>query len=213
MSQTEKEEIIIKKLQEKLRGRPKKAVTEKVIDIKPLKEKVVKERKKRAVTEENKKEKVAKEKVVKEKIVKTKKIKEIKTKKTNTKKIVKKLDKLDQLKIDYESNKCHLSENKYNKTCNTILQDTENLEKEYLEEHPNENSNLYPTLNDPNFNLKIAEKKEFQDTKYDGTIYDIKKQSDILSNAPYELAPYQIFVKNFLSFQTPYNSLLLYNGV
>ena len=55
MSQTEKEEIIIKNLQKKLRGRPKKAVTEKMIDIKPIKEKVVKERKKRAVTEENKK--------------------------------------------------------------------------------------------------------------------------------------------------------------
>ena len=28
-----------------------------------------------------------------------------------------------------------------------------------------------------------------------------------------ELAPYQIFVRNFLSFQTPYNSLLLYHGL
>ena len=150
-------------------------------------------------------------KPVKEKVIKTKKVKE--SSKTKTKKNKKHV--LEKLKEDYESNQCGLPENRYNKNnvCNTILQETENLEKKYLEEHPEENSNLYPTLNDPNFNLKIAEKKEFQDTKYDGTIYDIKEQSDILSNAPYELAPYQLFVKNFLSFQTPYNSLLLYHGV
>ena len=29
----------------------------------------------------------------------------------------------------------------------------------------------------------------------------------------FELAPHQLFVNNFLSFQTPYNSLLLYHGL
>ena len=72
---------------------------------------------------------------------------------------------------------------------------------------------LYPQLNDPLFNVKIAKRKEFADTSYDGTIYDIKKQSDLLCNADFELMPHQIFVKNFLSFQTPYNSLLLYHGL
>ena len=72
---------------------------------------------------------------------------------------------------------------------------------------------LYPALNDPNFNIKIAKRKEFNDTKYDGTIYDIKKQADLLCNADFELMPHQLFVKNFLSFQTPYNSLLLYNSL
>ena len=72
---------------------------------------------------------------------------------------------------------------------------------------------LYPALNDPNFNIKIAKRKEFNDTKYDGAIYDIKKQADLLCNADFELMPHQLFVKNFLSFQTPYNSLLLYNGL
>jgi Helicase conserved C-terminal domain len=72
---------------------------------------------------------------------------------------------------------------------------------------------LYPTLNDPNFNVKIASRKEFQDTQYDGTIYDIKKQSELLCSADFELMPHQLFVKNFLSFQTPYNALLLYHGL
>jgi hypothetical protein len=31
---------------------------------------------------------------------------------------------------------------------------------------------LYPTLDDPEFNIKIASKKEFADTQYDGTVLD-----------------------------------------
>jgi len=105
-------------------------------------------------------------------------------------------------------------EYKYNKECNQFLLKKELLEHEYLREHPEENDFLYPTLNDPNFNIKIAEKKEFNDTQYDGDIYeDIAKRADELSRADFELAPNQIFVKNFLSFQTPYNSLLLYGGL
>ena len=33
---------------------------------------------------------------------------------------------------------------------------------------------LYPNLNDPNFNIKIAQKKEFNDTEYDGKIADVQ---------------------------------------
>jgi hypothetical protein len=73
---------------------------------------------------------------------------------------------------------------------------------------------LYPNLNDAKFNIKIAEKKEFNDNKYDGTIHaNVKEHADILANADFELSPHQAFVKNFLSFQTPYNSLLLYHGL
>ena len=84
---------------------------------------------------------------------------------------------------------------------------------EYLETHTDETPYLYPTLDDPNFNIKIAQKKEFSDTKYDGEIYDVEKYADILATAEYELLPQQAFVRNFLSFQTPYNSLLLYHGL
>ena len=72
---------------------------------------------------------------------------------------------------------------------------------------------LYPSLNDPKFNIKIAEKKEFSDNKYDGSINDVEKHSEKLCNAEFELAPHQLFVRNFLSFNTPYNSLLLYHGL
>lgn len=72
---------------------------------------------------------------------------------------------------------------------------------------------LYPNLNDPLFNTKIAEKKEFNDARYDGKIHEINKQAEILCNADFELSPHQQFIRNFLSFQTPYNSLLLYHGL
>ena len=72
---------------------------------------------------------------------------------------------------------------------------------------------LYPDLNDPDFHLRIADRKEFQETTYDDAIYDIREQSDIMCNAKFELMPHQLFVKNFLSMKTPYNSLLLYHGL
>ena len=72
---------------------------------------------------------------------------------------------------------------------------------------------LYPSLNDPLFNVKIAQKKEFNDTRYDGKIYPIDEQAEKLCHAEFELSPHQQFVRNYLSFQTPYNSLLLYHGL
>jgi len=72
---------------------------------------------------------------------------------------------------------------------------------------------LYPHIDDPDFQYKIAQKKEFSDTRYDGRILDIEEESNYRCNAPFELMPHQLFVKNFMSMQTPYNSLLLYNGL
>ena len=72
---------------------------------------------------------------------------------------------------------------------------------------------LYPNLNDPNFNINIAQRKEFHDTQYDGEVKDVEAEADIMCNADFELAPHQLFVRNFLSFQTPFNSLLLYHGL
>jgi hypothetical protein len=83
-----------------------------------------------------------------------------------------------------------------------------------LEQNPNDNSFLYPVLDDPNFNIKIFQKKEFSDTRYDGEIHtDIASYADKLAKADFELQPHQAFVKNFMSAQTPYNSLLLYHGL
>ena len=105
-------------------------------------------------------------------------------------------------------------ENYYSTECNKFLLKKEIAESNFLSKHPKENVYLYPNLNDKNFNIKIANKKEFNDTKYDGAIYeDVKKQADILANADFELQPHQAFVKNYMSFQTPYSSLLLYHGL
>ena len=72
---------------------------------------------------------------------------------------------------------------------------------------------MYPPLDDDKFQEKIARRKEFRDASYDGNIDDVTEMSDKLCNAEYELAPHQQFVRNFLSSQTPYNSLLLYHGL
>jgi len=119
---------------------------------------------------------------------------------------------------------CDNIENIYDKKCSNnmkLLEAEENNRMEFskepidlpLEPAVNEKGFLYPHLDDPNFNMKIALKKEFNDTQYDGTIYDIKEYADLLSKAEYELSPHQAFVRNFMSFQTPYNSLLLYHGL
>ena len=100
-----------------------------------------------------------------------------------------------------------------NKDSNDYLLKKEKLEYDYNATNSEEYDFLYPELNDPNFNIKIAKRKEFNDTKYDGTIHDIKKQANIMCNAKFELMPHQLFVKNFMSFQTPYNSLLLFNAL
>ena len=106
------------------------------------------------------------------------------------------------------------NEKYYSKECNKFLLKKELVERKYLLDHPDENTHLYPNLNDPHFNIKIAEKKEFHETKYDGKIHDnVQEYADILANADFELSPHQTFVKNFLSFQTPYSSLLLFHGL
>jgi len=89
---------------------------------------------------------------------------------------------------------------------------TEKREYQYQRNH-NTYDFLYPNLNDPNFNRKIAIRKEFFETQYDGTIYNIKDQADKMCSMEFTLNPHQLFAKNFMSSQTPYNSLLLYHNL
>ena len=106
------------------------------------------------------------------------------------------------------------NENYYSKECNKFLLKKEFIEQSCIAETPNADAYLYPSLSDKNFNIKIATKKEFNDTKYDGVIHkNIKEYADELSRADFELSPHQAFVKNFMSSQTPYNSLMLYHGL
>ena len=94
-----------------------------------------------------------------------------------------------------------------------FLFQSEKKNHDFLKENNNNYDFLYPELDDPNFNLKIAKKQEFFDTQYDGTIHDIKEYSEKMCHSDFELMPHQLFVRNFMSVQTPYNSLLLYHGL
>jgi hypothetical protein len=90
----------------------------------------------------------------------------------------------------------------------------EELQEEILKVQKFEHDNiLYPHLSEPNFNTKIYKKKEFHDLelpKFNGTVIE---NINRICDAEFELAPHQIFVRNFLSSLTPYNSLLLYHGL
>ena len=74
---------------------------------------------------------------------------------------------------------------------------------------------LYPLLTQPDFNIKIAEKREFNDTKYpDEVIDNIEAHGNFLCNEKeFELMPHQKFVRKFLSSMTPYNGVLLFHGL
>ena len=78
---------------------------------------------------------------------------------------------------------------------------------------------LYPHLDDPNFTLKLTKKKEFNDVKIQKKTQDqinnIGEEADRLckGNIEFELEPHQMFVRNFLSFETPYKSLLIFHGL
>ena len=81
---------------------------------------------------------------------------------------------------------------------------------------------LYPEHNDSTFKETIASKKEFNQHKFISHIpytkeslpeEEIDSIADKLCNSTFELAPHQLFLRNFLSFNSPYNSLLLYHGL
>jgi hypothetical protein len=96
--------------------------------------------------------------------------------------------------------------------------DEKNLKRDYYQNLKNPNTKhafLYPSLDDPYLSKRISLRKEFETLMYDGGVKpDIKKLSDLIcSKAEFELLPHQRFVKNFMSKQTPYNSLLLYHGL
>ena len=94
-----------------------------------------------------------------------------------------------------------------------LLKSLELEERKAWESDESKFNNLYPSLNDPQFNKKIANKQQFNETRYNGEILDIEKESKRLCESEFELSPHQQFVKNFLSLYTPYNSLLLYHGL
>jgi hypothetical protein len=72
---------------------------------------------------------------------------------------------------------------------------------------------LYPRVGDPEFQANIAERKEFASIPFNNTIYNVEERANELCNVSFETLPHQMFVRHFLSQETPYNSLLLYHGL
>ena len=118
------------------------------------------------------------------------------------------LDKSEPSLIQTDSSIAVLSKN-----TNMYRIKQEKMEYDANTEKDSAESFLYPSVNDPAFAAKIAIRDEFDETRYDGEIRDIQSYADKMCEAEFELLPHQLFVKNFLSFQTPYNSLLLYHGL
>ena len=81
----------------------------------------------------------------------------------------------------------------------SITNTDSNIEKKREEKY----SYLYPNFDDPDFNIKIAERKEFNNTSYDFKVTNVEKEADRLCSLSFELNPHQQFVKNFLSINTP----------
>ena len=100
----------------------------------------------------------------------------------------------------------------YNKYKNCI----ETVNKKRLND--NELPKLYPHLDDEDFSKKIFLKKEFNETKYDEInqkdFENIEqKVQELCSPTDFQLQPHQMFIRNYLSFNTPYNSILLFHGL
>lgn len=79
--------------------------------------------------------------------------------------------------------------------------------------------NYYPSLNDPEFNYKLLRKKEFVSFYEEDKNNEEKLFSDIADSkcnnnttGKFELSKSQQFLRNFMSPETPYNSLLLIHG-
>jgi superfamily II DNA or RNA helicase len=68
---------------------------------------------------------------------------------------------------------------------------------------------FYPEIIDDDFNEKIYLKKEFRDTEVKDKVDWLKEPKN---KNEFILSPHQIFLKNFISPDTPYNGVLIFHG-
>jgi hypothetical protein len=72
------------------------------------------------------------------------------------------IDMIYEKDLEEEFNKVNCKdENFYSKDCNKFLLKKELVERNFLANHEDDNAYLYPNLNDTEFNVKIATKKEW----------------------------------------------------
>ncbi len=87
-----------------------------------------------------------------------------------------------------------------------------NIEKNKV----NDKYNLYPLLEDKEFNSKLMKRKEYENMIYNTPDLSRSMENvtdEICNKKVFELNTHQTFVQNFMSSQTPYNSLLLFHGL
>lgn len=101
-----------------------------------------------------------------------------------------------------------------NEKVQNLLKEKEDIEIDIMTSNKTSN-NVYPSILDKNFNNKIAQKIEFNENKYPVIDYTSIESiaNEHCSSRNFELAPHQIFIRNFLSHLTPYNGLLLFHGL
>lgn len=98
------------------------------------------------------------------------------------------------------------------KRNNLLLEKQKRDEKEFKKEKKYDF--LYPYQDDPDFNSKIIRKREFNDLIHKKDRSSIQEQfEEICTSNVFELMHHQLFVRNYLSFNTPYNNLLLFHGL
>ena len=74
------------------------------------------------------------------------------------------------------------------KESNQYIRIKEKIEYDQAKTGTTEYPFLYPDLNDPNFAVKLASRKEFNDFKYDGEIKSIEETADMLCKLQFENA-------------------------
>jgi len=129
---------------------------------------------------------------------------------------IKKSKSCNTLHSEYGEGK--IPKNIQNTDYQNLLKCISDTDRKELAEDKGEFAYLYPNQDDPNFNVKVAKKKEFYDTRYEQhgeeDYANIEEYTQkFCDNTEFELDPHQMFVRNFMSFQTPYNGLLLYHGL
>ena len=119
---------------------------------------------------------------------------------------------MNKIKLNLQQNK------KIKKTRNKKLLDEKKLERMFKSINEDNNATIekiflkYPHINDPNFQSKITLNKDFF-YPYDGQIKDINKEANEVCFKPFTISSHQKMIKSFMSYNTPYNGLLLYHGL
>ena len=73
---------------------------------------------------------------------------------------------------------------------------------------------LYPDIEDERFLEKLLAKREFRESKQVKITDEmLKPENDVCKVSEFEYTPVQRFIAQFMSPDTPYNSMLLYHGV